>query len=417
MNEPSSSDLLGIETLESNLQELVSDYRTAIASLPNRERDCERPALTVLLAREQLARAIGKDAHRASGLITEISDLDQDLKSKAGSIISCAGAKTFQNWRDIFQPQESSWWWFLDKRVSDAETTRAIVWVLLTGFVVTLIIAIAADISSRFLVGIPDKFSILSTASQVFLALLAGSSFTQAGREWVGRFLSAIHVRSGLHPFFGLVLALVMLLAVIGFRYSLPAVARFYNRRGAESLRDNKIGAALSDLQRAVSLNPDYPEAQYNLGDAQRAVFDYDKAIANYEKAIALDPDFVEAYNNLAYLYLVYRSDYKRALDIVTRIFTKSLTHPNLKYAAYKNRAWAFMGQDQLDLSMIDLDEAQKIRDTAEIHCIRGEVLSRKDDKPSAVEEWSKCLDMAKTDKQGLEPYWQAAAMSGIRKG
>src|SRR5215813_9026172 len=113
MNDPPSPEFLSVETSESNLQKLVSDYRTAIAGLPNRERDCERPALTVLLAREQLAGAIGKDAHKASGLVTEISDLDQDLKSKAGSIISCAGTKTFQNWRDIFQPQESSWWWFL----------------------------------------------------------------------------------------------------------------------------------------------------------------------------------------------------------------------------------------------------------------------------------------------------------------
>ena len=122
--------------------------------------------------------------------------------------------------------------------------------------------------------------------------------------------------RPGLQPFFGFLLALVVLSAVIGFRYSLPAVARLYNQRGAGSLRDNKVSAALSDLQRAVSLNPDYPEAQYNLGNAQRTVFDYDKAIASYRNAIELNPDFVEAYNNLAYLYLVYRSDYKRALTL-----------------------------------------------------------------------------------------------------
>src|SRR5262249_2969923 len=158
--------------------------------------------------------------------------------------------------------------------------------------------------------------------------------------------------------------------AAIAFRSSLPAIAKLYNERGTRFLQDNKVGAALDDFQRAVSLNPDYPEAQYNLAYTQENVFDYDKAIANYQKAIGVNPDFEEAYNNLAHLYLVYRSDYKRALDMLSRIFAKPMTDPSLKYAAYKNRAWAFMGQNQLDLSENDLQLAQNIQDTAEIHCI-----------------------------------------------
>ncbi len=417
MSDPSSSELLRVETSESNLQELVSDYSTAIESLPNGgEQDCARLALTVLLAREYLAREISKGTHKASDLFTKISDLDRDLKSKANVLISCAGAKTFQSWRDIFQPHESSWWWFLDKRISENEKARTIVWVLLTGFAVTLTISIAAEISTRFLVGIPDKYSILSTASQVFLALLAGSSFTQAGREWIGRLLGAMRVKSRLQPFFGFVLALVVLSAAIAFRSSLPAIANLYNERGSRFLQDNKVGSALEDFHRAVSLNPDYPEAQYNLAYTQETVFDYDKAIASYQKATELSPDFDEAYNNLAHLYLVYRSDYKRALAILSRIFEKPITDPNLKYSAHKNRAWAFMGQDQLALSENDLQLAENIQDTAEIHCMRGEVLWRKADKTAAVDEWIKCLEMAKNDSHGLEPYWQAIAMSGIRK-
>jgi tetratricopeptide (TPR) repeat protein len=417
INEPPSSESFSGETFESNLQELVSDYRAAIERLPNRaERSCERDVLTVLLARQHIAKAIGKGTHKASDLFTEIGDLDEQLKAKARVVISCTGAKTFQNWRDLFQPPESGWWWFLDKRVNDAERARTVVWVLLTGFAVTLIISVAADISSRFLVGVPDRLSILSTAVQVFLALLAGSSFTQAGREWVSGLLAAVHVRAGLQPFFGFVLALVVLSAVIGFRYCLPAVARSYNQRGAQALRDNKVGAALADFQRAVSLNPDYPEAQYNLAYAQETVFDYDKAIASYQKTIELSPNFDEAYNNLAHLYLLYRSDYKRALDILSQIFSKQITDQSLKYAAYKNRAWAFMGQDQLALSENDLRLAQSIQDTAEIHCMRGEVLWRMSSKKGAVDEWNMCLEKAKTDSNGVEPYWQALAMTGIRK-
>jgi tetratricopeptide (TPR) repeat protein len=417
INEPPLSESRSDETFESSLQDLILKYRTAIESLPNRaEPGCEGVVLTVLLARQHLAKVIAKGSHKPSDLFTEIGDLDEQLKSKAGVIISCTGSKTFQRWRDLFQPTEGAWWWFLDRRVNDAERARTIIWVLLTGFSITLIISVAADVSSRFLVGVPDRLSILSTASQVFLALLAGSSFTQAGREWVGRLLAAVHVRRGLQPFFGFILALVVLSAIIGFRYSLPAVARSYNQRGVEALRDKKVGAALANFQRAVSLNPDYPEAQYNLANVQETVFDYDKAIASYQKTIELSTNFDEAYNDLAHLYLLYRSDYKRALDILSQIFSKPITDPSLKYAAYKNRAWAFMGQDQLALSANDLELAQNIQDTAEIHCMRGEVLWRMSAKTEAVDEWTKCLKMAKTDSRGVEPYWQALAMTGIRK-
>lgn len=412
-----SNELLAGEASESDLQDLLSGYRAAIESLPNQgERDCDRAVLNALLARESLAKAIGKGLQQAADVLVEISDLDRELKAKANVIVSCVSAKAFQNWRDLVQPSESAWWWFLDKRVSDASKARAIVWVLLTGFAFTLTISITTEISTRFLVGVPDKYSILSTASQVFLALLAGSSFTQAGREWIGRLLGAMHVKARLQPFFGFVLALLVLSAAIAFRSSLPAIAKLYNERGTRGLQNNKVGAALEDFHRAVSLNPDYPEAQYNLAYTQETVFDYDKAIANYQKAIELSPDFDEAYNNLAHLYLVYRSDYKRALDMLSRIFSKPITDPSLKYAAYKNRAWALLGQNQLALAENDLELAQNIQDTAEIHCIRGEVLQRKENKEAAVDEWNKCIQMAKTDSQGLEPYWQAIAMSGIRK-
>ncbi len=413
-----TSESSAVEVPEDELQTRVSNYRAAVENLPNHgERNCKDAVLTLLLARDELANAIHRSPHLTNDLVTEMSGLDEQVKANAHVMFTCAGSKTFQNWRDLFQPPESAWWWFLDKRVSDSEKARMVVWVLLTGFAVTLTISITADISSRFLVGVPDKLSILSTAAQVFLALVAGSSFTQAGREWAARLLAAFHLRPKLQPLFGFLLSLIIVLVTIGFRYSLPSIASYYNQRGAQSYQENKGGAALEDFKRAVALNPDNSEAQYNLAYAhENIVFDYEKAMAGYQKAVELRPDFDAAYNNLAHLYLLYRSDYKRALDILSRIFSKPITDTDLKYAAYKNRAWAFIGQEQFDLADRDLLRALEIKDGAQIHCMRGQALSGQGKKEDALVEWSKCLEMIKEDSKGVEPYWQAVAITGIRK-
>ena len=414
-----TSESLTAEAPKDELQTRISNYRAAVENLPDRgERNCKDDTLAVLLARNDLANAIHRSSHLPKDLVIEMAGIDKRVKANAHVMLTCADSETFQNWRDLFQPPESAWWWFLDKRVSASEKTRTIVWVLLTGFAVTLTISIMADISSRFLVGVPDKLSILSIASQVFLALVAGSSFTQAGREWGTRLLAAFHIRPKLQPFFGFLLSLVIVLATVGFRNYLPSIASYYNQRGAQSYQENKGGAALEDFKRAVALNPDNSEAQYNLAYAhENIVFDYEKAMAGYQKAVELRPDFDAAYNNLAHLYLLYRSDYKRALDILSRIFSKPITDTDLKYAAYKNRAWAFMGQEQFDLADRDLLLALEINDGAEIHCMRGQVLSGQGKKDDALGEWSKCLEMIKKDSKGVEPYWQAVAMTGIRKG
>ncbi|NCJ07972.1 tetratricopeptide repeat protein [Synechococcales cyanobacterium C] len=51
--------------------------------------------------------------------------------------------------------------------------------------------------------------------------------------------------------------------------------------------------------QRVLALQPDSPQAHYNLGLTQRALGDLGGAIAAYRQAIELDPDYGDAYQNL----------------------------------------------------------------------------------------------------------------------
>ena len=65
-------------------------------------------------------------------------------------------------------------------------------------------------------------------------------------------------------------------------------------RRQADS------SGALEQFRLAVKLNPDDPEAQYNLGRELKTAGDTAGAIAAFRRAIELKPDFEQAHYNLA---------------------------------------------------------------------------------------------------------------------
>lgn len=61
---------------------------------------------------------------------------------------------------------------------------------------------------------------------------------------------------------------------------------------------------AVKDLEKAISLDPDYAEAYRALGYAQFNLgFNVDEAMKNYKKAVTLKPDYGEAHYALAFMY------------------------------------------------------------------------------------------------------------------
>ena len=117
-----------------------------------------------------------------------------------------------------------------------------------------------------------------------------------------------------------------------------PGNAEVYNLLGALDLADKNSAQALEDFKKAAELREDFPEAQnnlgallvaaqdfptairhlelatrdspeaaaphLNLGNALRGNKQYDQAKAEYERVLALDPKEIDAYFNLAVLYL-----------------------------------------------------------------------------------------------------------------
>lgn len=62
--------------------------------------------------------------------------------------------------------------------------------------------------------------------------------------------------------------------------------------------------AAIRYYQHAIQLEPNFPDAYNNLGNAYREVKQLDESIRCYRTALTLKPDHPHAYNNLGAVLL-----------------------------------------------------------------------------------------------------------------
>ena len=85
--------------------------------------------------------------------------------------------------------------------------------------------------------------------------------------------------------------------------------------------RDHNKGITL--LVKAVSLQPNNPDVHYNLGNIFKDLRRWDDAIACYEKSLGLNPQSVEALNNLGICCLEV-AHYERSEFIMKRRFTST---------------------------------------------------------------------------------------------
>ncbi|MBF0557577.1 MAG: tetratricopeptide repeat protein [Nitrospirae bacterium] len=73
--------------------------------------------------------------------------------------------------------------------------------------------------------------------------------------------------------------------------------------KGVEFMNGGHYQEATEELDRALKLRPDYPEAYNNLGFIYQSLNLPDKAMECYLRAIRLNPEFAEAHNNLGIIY------------------------------------------------------------------------------------------------------------------
>lgn len=128
---------------------------------------------------------------------------------------------------------------------------------------------------------------------------------------------------------------------------------RAFTNRGYALMQAGQLAAAQRDLLTALAINPQQPEANFNMAVLDMHAGNADAALALYDKTLALKPDYVDAYLNRGYLLFQLGqieasiTNYKLALQ----------RRP--EYAdAYLNRGLSYAALKQFDNALTDLNQA-----------------------------------------------------------
>jgi predicted O-linked N-acetylglucosamine transferase (SPINDLY family) len=158
------------------------------------------------------------------------------------------------------------------------------------------------------------------------------------------------------------------LLGVVALQTGQPAVAADLIGRAVAiqpnyPQAQNNLGEALRILQRfdeaiaafqqAITLEPNNPEAHFNIANAWADSGQYNQAIAAYRQAIALRPDYLPAYNNLGAALQA-----KGALDESADAYRRAISLNPDKPGVYCNLGSVLQAQGQLDEALAEYRRA-----------------------------------------------------------
>ena len=174
----------------------------------------------------------------------------------------------------------------------------------------------------------------------------------------------------------------------------MPNKARPYNNRGDALVDQKKYTEALSDFNKAISINPKYSMAYYNRGTIYEKEKKYEEALTDFNTSIRYRHDFDKAYNNRGTIYKLMNrldeamADYQQAIEL------------NPSYTmAYNNRGTVHIMQNQLPYAVEDLNKAIELKpDFAEAYANRG-IAHMKMGK-----QQEGCADLKKAADLGFQP-------------
>ena len=128
------------------------------------------------------------------------------------------------------------------------------------------------------------------------------------------------------------------------------------SHQGLTQMKMGDVEAAEASLERAATLDPSYPQAQFNLGVLRFGQGRHRDAITLFERALDLDPGFTDAYLNLGSTYAAL-GEYERGLDPWERL---RQAQPD-NAALIHNIALANTRLGRLDSAIADFERAVEL--------------------------------------------------------
>jgi tetratricopeptide (TPR) repeat protein len=132
--------------------------------------------------------------------------------------------------------------------------------------------------------------------------------------------------------------------------------AKFYNNRGVAYFAKGEYDQAISELNKAIEINPSYVEAYDNRGCAYVAKGKYDQGISDFNRALEINPKLASAYTNRGTAYMN-KGQYDQAISDINKALDL-----NPKFAlAYYSRGMSYYYKKEYDKSWEDIKKAKDL--------------------------------------------------------
>jgi len=180
--------------------------------------------------------------------------------------------------------------------------------------------------------------------------------------------------------------------------------ANDYYTTAIGNIKNENYELALTNLNKAVELNPNYKEAYFSRGFVYHTTNKFEQAIKEYNKAVELKFTGVELnyYRGLAYYDL---DNYDKALAD----FNKALETPDNKFILiYMKRADIYYLSKKYDLAIIDFNKITEIAKNDYYSYFLKSAASLK----ISGDNYSKAVEEIKKIKDKIEESWQKAIAS-----
>jgi protein O-GlcNAc transferase len=149
-----------------------------------------------------------------------------------------------------------------------------------------------------------------------------------------------------------------------------------------------QLDGAVESYKKSLSLNPNHAEAHNNLGNTFQKLEQLDSAITSYQKSIAIKPDYVEAHYSLGTTF----QELGQLDDAVKSYETVLVIKPN--FAEMHNNLGVILNKlNKKDAALKSLKRALAIKpDFAEAHNNLGNVLKELDQQDAALKSYKKAI-------------------------
>lgn len=147
-----------------------------------------------------------------------------------------------------------------------------------------------------------------------------------------------------------------------------------YLGRAATYVESGNIAMASADLTKAEEVDPTNPDVSFRVGLLRQEQRDYKGAFTAYERTIKIAPNYLLAYNNLAWLAASRGERLDEAMVWIHQARALAPKNPNL----CDTHGWVLRAKGDLDGAIAVLNEGIGIQPTADLHYHLGVIQMEK---------------------------------------